>query len=257
MNKEKLVRTFDDNATSYDKYRPSYPEKLVEEIIERSQIKKNDRILEIGSGTGQLSVDFVKRGYHLLGIEKGASLSRIASDKLERYGKGHIVHSTFEDWTPNGKFNLVISAQAFHWIDKESGIEKILKLLEERGSLGLVWNMDISQETEFWKQTSKVYKKYLPTIEAKKSMEETIDEHWDFMKLKEGFTNLNRKEYRWEKTYSKEEYLGLLGTFSPHMSLKKNRREKFFQDIETIIENLNDQVVKYYKSVLLIANKGN
>ncbi|MEM9888892.1 MAG: class I SAM-dependent methyltransferase [Bacteroidota bacterium] len=255
MNRDKLVKVFDDNANSYDKYRPKYPNEVIEELIDLSQIKAKDKILEIGCGTGQITIDFVKRGYEVVGIEKGESLSRIASNKIEKYGIGKIINSTFEDWVTSEKFKLVIAAQAFHWIDKKRGINKILRLLKDNGSIGLIWNVDKSQETEFWEQTSKVYDKYLPKKKGQGGMEETIEEHWDYIYKRKELINFGKREYQWEKVYSKEEYLGLLNTFSPHMSMELNKRERFFKEIKSIIEGLNNRVLKNYKTVLLFANK--
>jgi len=257
MNRDKLVKVFNDNANSYDKYRPKYPSEVVEELIDLSQIKTKDKILEIGCGTGQITIDFIKRGYEIIAVEKGEYLSRIASNKIEKYGIGKIINSTFEEWIPSEKFKLMISAQAFHWINKKRGINKILKLLKENGSIGLIWNVDKSQETEFWKQSGKVYDKYLPKKKGQGGMEETIDEHWDYINKRKELINFEKRDYQWEKLYSKEEYLGLLSTFSPHMSMESYKREKFFKEIESIIEEMNNQVLKQYKTVLLFATKRN
>lgn len=257
MERDKLVKVFDDNAVLYDKYRPRYPNDLIEELIDLSQIKVRDKILEIGCGTGQITIDFIKRGYEVIAIEKGESLSKIALNKIKKYGIGQIINSTFEEWMPIGKFKLMISAQAFHWIDKESGIDKILKILEENGSIGLIWNLDESQETEFWKQTNKVYEKYLPIKKGQRSLTETIDQNWNYINTRDELGEFERKEYKWKKLYSKEEYLGLLSTFSPHMSMETNKRVEFFKEIESIIENFDNQVLRFYKTVLLYATKGN
>lgn len=257
MNRDKLVKVFDDNANSYDKYRPKYPKEVVKELIDLSHIESRDKILEIGCGTGQITMDFVKKGYEIVAIEKGKSLSKIASKKIERFDIGKIINSTFEDWIPSDKFKLVISAQAFHWIDKKIGFNKILNLLKDNGSIGLIWNVDKSQETDFWKQASKVYEKYLPKKKRQRGMEETVDEHWNYIRNRKELMNFERKDYHWEKLYAKEEYLGLLSTFSPHMSMDEDEREKFFKEIESIISIMNNQVLKQYKTVLLFATKKN
>ena len=99
----------------------------------------------------------------------------------------------------------MLSAQAFHWIDKKRGINKILKLLKDNGSIGLIWNVDKSQETEFWKQSGKVYDKYLPKKQGQRGMEETIEEHWDYINNRKELINFEKRDYLWEKLYSKEE----------------------------------------------------
>lgn len=38
-------------ATIYDKVRPSYPEKLIQDVISKTGIGLSDKLLEIGAGT--------------------------------------------------------------------------------------------------------------------------------------------------------------------------------------------------------------
>lgn len=257
MNRDKLVKVFDENANSYDKYRPKYPNELVEELIDLSQLKTTDKILEIGCGTGQITIDFIKRGYEIIAIEKGEFLSRIAKKNIKQYGIGKIINSKFEEWITTEKFKLMISAQAFHWIDKKKGIDKTINLLNDNGSIGLIWNVDKSQKTDFWKQTGEIYDRYLPKKKGQRSMEETINENWDYICNRKDLVDFEKRDYQWSKLYSKEEYLGLLNTFSPHMSMEEDEREKFFTEIESIISTMNNQVLKHYKTVLLFATKKN
>ena len=53
---------FDSVAEAYDRARPSYPEQLVNDLIALADIGERSRVLEIGPGTGQLSVPLAKHG---------------------------------------------------------------------------------------------------------------------------------------------------------------------------------------------------
>lgn len=50
-------------AITYDEIRPSYPEKLIDDIISKTEIKSNDRLLEIGAGTGKATIQFAEKGF--------------------------------------------------------------------------------------------------------------------------------------------------------------------------------------------------
>ena len=156
--KEILTKVFDDNARAYDKYRPGYPIEIIDEIIQLSHINKEDSILEIGCGTGQISMNFLDRGFSLTAIEKGDALAKIAKEKMTNFPLGKVVNSSFEDWSSNQSFKLAISAQAFHWIEKEKGLKKIYDLLAKGGSIALIWNLDKSQHTDFWGETERCMK---------------------------------------------------------------------------------------------------
>lgn len=55
--------TFNEIAREYDRYRPRYPEQLFTDILELTDIKPSDSILEIGCGTGQATNGFVDLGF--------------------------------------------------------------------------------------------------------------------------------------------------------------------------------------------------
>ena len=54
--------TFDDIAGLYDRHRPRYPERLFDDLLSLSGITPSERILEIGSGTGQATLPLARRG---------------------------------------------------------------------------------------------------------------------------------------------------------------------------------------------------
>ncbi len=69
MSKQGISSNFGRVAALYDKARPKYPEELIEKIIAYSGLVKNNKILEIGLGTGQISLPFLELGFDLLGLE--------------------------------------------------------------------------------------------------------------------------------------------------------------------------------------------
>lgn len=54
--------TFNDVVQEYERFRPSYPRSLYLEIVGYSKIKENDKIFEIGCGTGKATEGFVEIG---------------------------------------------------------------------------------------------------------------------------------------------------------------------------------------------------
>jgi SAM-dependent methyltransferase len=125
---------FDQAATAYDNARPGYPSRLIVKLIELTQLPAHARILEIGCGTGQITQPLASRGFEIVAVELGENLARIATANLERYTRVRVIHSAFEEWAYDEKpFDLVLSAQAFHWIDPEIGYPKIRRLLKDQG----------------------------------------------------------------------------------------------------------------------------
>lgn len=47
----------------------SYPEKLIQDIISKTDLKLKDRLLEIGAGNGKATIQFAEKGYEIQIIE--------------------------------------------------------------------------------------------------------------------------------------------------------------------------------------------
>ena len=67
------------------KYVLSYPEELIHDIIEIAKLQSDDRILEIGAGTGKATIQFANMGYQIRAIEIGEDMAEILRDKCADY----------------------------------------------------------------------------------------------------------------------------------------------------------------------------
>ena len=55
--------TFDQVASVYSKARPAYPDALVDDVVSCADLKPNDRIFEVGCGTGQATKSFASEAF--------------------------------------------------------------------------------------------------------------------------------------------------------------------------------------------------
>src|SRR6516164_9358313 len=132
-------RVFDEVAAEYDRYRPTYPDELVDEACRIAGIGSGDHVLEVGCGSGQLTRGLVARGLHVTALEPGKRLIALARQNLEGAGEVGFVHAQFEDaLLPREQFRAVFSASAFHWIDPKVSWQKVADLLVPGGTLALV-----------------------------------------------------------------------------------------------------------------------
>lgn len=255
-DKQNKGHLFDSNAEAYDQYRPSYPTALIKDLIQISELnqKEKQEVLEIGCGSGQLTVDLVNSNLKVTGIELGNSLAKLASDKIKHAKDSKIINTKFEDWESDQRFKLVVSAQAFHWIEKKTGIDKVVNLLSKKATFALIWNIDESQNTPFWKKSSVLYDQFLP---QSKSLKHTSKSTIDYFLTRPEFGPVIKMNYPWEKTFSEEEYLGLLSTFSGHIALEENKRRAFFGALRKLISECGGQVLKKYNTIMYIRKKKN
>ena len=112
-------------------------------------LDSGSRILEIGCGTGQATVALAQRGYRITAIELGARLARIARRNLADYRDVEIIVAPFEEWPlAEQRFDAVVSANAFHWIDRAVRVPKALEALRPGGSLAVIetWRRPLASE---------------------------------------------------------------------------------------------------------------
>jgi SAM-dependent methyltransferase len=250
-----LRTTFDGAADIYGQVRPSYPEEIIEEIILLSGLSREGRILEVGVGTGQITLPFAKRGYEITGLELGSALAEQARKNLAAYPNVKVETTAFEEWRSEEKFDLLLSAQAFHWIDTDVGVSKAAEVLKESGAIALVWNLDVSQETDFYKAVIPLYEKYVPEQPSRPSPQKGFERFKRALARIPYFQEVLENDVTREITYSKEDFLKLRSTFSNYLALSAETRADFNQELSKLIDSHGGTVLHIYKTVLLFARR--
>ena len=256
LNKQTFTSVFDNNAQAYHKYRPKCPIHILDQLRPAANLVEDSSILEIGCGTGQLTLDMAKWQHAIVAIEKGAQLAALAKVNMRPYPKVQVVTADFEEWIDEDqKFDLVVACQSFHWIEAELGIEKVHSHLNPSGKFALIWHLDTSQNTSFWQKSSPIYQSFFPRKSGHQPLTSQADKFQQLLADSELFGEVQRYEYPWEITYSKADYLGLLSTFSLQGSLPPLVQQEFFQQIGSLIENAGGSVTRYQNSVMLVVEK--
>jgi SAM-dependent methyltransferase len=262
-DRNSLRTTFDEAAALYDEVRPGYPEDLFDDIVSLSGIPAGGRILEIGCGTGQATVPFARRGYHILCIELGENMAAVARRNLKGYPQAEVRTGAFEESSlQEGAFDLAISATAFHWLDPAVAYPKVARALREGGSLALLWNVHVYSDASegFFEAAQRIYAREAREIwDHKYEGPPRHDEVPDRTGEIEGsgvFETVTRRNYRWDETYDAEGYIRVLNTYSGYRSLDDASRQRLFRSISDLIEEEYDgRIVKGYLTTLYVARR--
>lgn len=128
---------FDRVADDYDRIRPGYPASLVDAACTTAGSRPGSRVVEVGCGTGKLTVALAERGLRVEAIDPGPRLIGIAERRVgDLPVRFHLAR--FEDVElPERSFDAVFSATAFYWIDPSVGWTKA-RLLRPGGVLSLL-----------------------------------------------------------------------------------------------------------------------
>jgi SAM-dependent methyltransferase len=117
-----LGRVFDEVPELYDRVRPGYPDQLFADLAALTGTGDGGSVLEVGCGTGQATRSLAALGWSVTAVEPGARMAALARRRLADLGDVHVERSTFEEWDDRGRrFDLVVAASAWHWVDPAVG----------------------------------------------------------------------------------------------------------------------------------------
>ncbi len=231
---------------------------MVEDILSTAGVSGDSLILEIGSGTGKATQLFARRGYALLCIEPGEQLAALARRKLNSYPRVEFKHCTFEDWQGvEGGFDLAVSGQAFHWIAPELRYTKTARVLKESGYLALFWNWALLDDSQLARRLDEIYAQYAPELvpENVESHEEAIQRWSEEISTSPEYELRAVRRYPWEQDYPTRQYLGLLNTYSDHLRLTDEKRQRLFDAIEGVLDEAGGVIRKRYEAVAFVGRK--
>ena len=135
LGTQPVRRRYDRLAEVYDRRWATYVEGSVRETLRRTDLRKDDAILDVGCGTGTLLAAIAERGpgARLTGIDLSPAMLAVARTKLG--GRASLVAGEagrlpFTD----RRFDLVLSSSALHyWPDPAAGLAEIARVLEPGG----------------------------------------------------------------------------------------------------------------------------
>jgi SAM-dependent methyltransferase len=260
MDPDERRLSFDKIAEAYDRYRPSYPAALIDHIERTASLGPHSRLLEIGCGPGKATILFAARGYEIVCIEPGATLIRLATEKLRNFPVS-FVNCLFEEWQATRQaFDLVYSGQAFHWVSKEIGYAKAAQALKPGGYLALFWNRSPNRTGALRRQLDVVYRRCAPELieEAHQTLKEMVKfemQQAEEIQASGHFQDVGVLRFPWTQRYTTEQYLGLLSTHSDHSTLPAERLNCLLEGIGKVIEGFGGSLELQYSTVLYLAKK--
>ena len=259
-DRERLRETFNLDAELYDRVRPGYPMELFSDLADLAGVGPGCRVLEIGCGTGQLTVPLAKRGCEIVAVDLGSDMAAVASHHLRNYPSVQVIVAPFEDWPlPARPFDVVVSATAFHWLDPAVRVIKSAEALRPDGVLATVATHHIAGgDEDFFVRVQRCYEQWKPSASTRIQLQAAAEIPMDSEEISRSgrFGPATFQRYEWEKTYSATAYCELLLTYSDHRALASEARQGLLDCVANLIESqYSGQITKRYLTELRLARR--
>ena len=228
--------------------------------MELAELRPGDRLLEVGCGTGKATRPLLERGFSVACIELGRELGERARANLA--GLPVEIHvSAFEEWDSEGEsFDFVYAATAWHWVDPAVRYAKAHRLLRAGGHLAF-WSAQHAFPAgfdPFFTEIQEVYDAIGETWEGQwppKVPDDVPDESAE-IEASGLFGEVRVRRYVWEKTYTADEYIALLNTFSGHIAMDADKREYLYREIRgRVAARADGRVRRHWYAILHVARR--
>jgi SAM-dependent methyltransferase len=160
-----LGRVFNEVPELYDRVRPGYPDELFADLVAITGMTGRSSVLEVGCGTGQATRALAAFGCPVTAIEPGEAMAALARRRLAAFDNVSVETASFEDWDDRGaRFDVLVSASAWHWVDPSIGWRRAHGLLDPGGWMALLGNVVVRRpgEPEVYAETADLHERFSP-----------------------------------------------------------------------------------------------
>lgn len=235
-------------AELYDRARPSYPPALLAALLAGGA----RRVLDVGCGTGIAAALFRASGCEVLGVEVDARMAAVAA------AKGIAVEvAPFERWEDRGRrFDLVASAQAWHWVAPRPGAARAATVLAPGGTFAAFWNLG-DPPREVREAVAPIYARLAPEIDgyrpAPLNDSTRVGDTALGLAACGAFEPARESWFSWERAYDTSAWIDLLRTHSDHQTLPAERRERLLSALREAIDAIGGSFQMHHETVLVSA----
>lgn len=201
------ARSFGGVVDAYDRGRPTYPREAAAWLTGEQPLS----VLELGAGTGKLTEQLVALGHDVHATDPDAAMLAKLQERLPEVRASQA--SAEEIPAGDRSYDVVVSAQAFHWFDLDRALPEIARVLKAGGLLSLVWNQ--RDERVPW----------VRRLGAIIGTQDQLREPADALKAAQLFDEVEETEFRFRQTIDKVTIKDLVLSRSNVATLPPGERE--------------------------------
>jgi ubiquinone/menaquinone biosynthesis C-methylase UbiE len=137
------LRAFDGLAATYDRHRPSYPNAIIDALVDDTLA--GGVAVDIGCGTGISTLMLAERVATVIGVDPSADMLARAAVRCRDHRGARFMRGTAEaTGLDDHAAACILVAQAFHWCDPPRALAEFHRVLCPGGRCALLWNLRVS-----------------------------------------------------------------------------------------------------------------
>jgi SAM-dependent methyltransferase len=153
---------FTNKVADYVKYRPSYPQELIDYLVNEVGLSKSSAVADIGAGTGILTKLLADKVSKIFAVEPNMNMRMACMQLCSGFDSFVAVDGSAEDTTlADNSVHFATVAQAFHWFDRQKTKAEFQRILKTDGKVILIWNSRVP-ESELIKENDELCRMLCP-----------------------------------------------------------------------------------------------
>ena len=225
------ARSFGAVSERYARYRPGPPAEVLELLLPPAAAD----VVDVGAGTGNLTRLLVERVRHVSAVEPDPRMRHVLAERVQgaRILEGSAERLPLED----GSQDAVLASSAWHWVDVERAVPEAARVLRGGGRLGVLWTSP-DREQDWVAQLWRAMRPRTPGFARERGARG--------LRLPAGVPfgpEHGPRAVRFARRFTREQLLGLAGTYSGVIVLPEGQRRAFLEQVREALgreERLSD-----------------
>jgi len=251
---------FDSAVAYYARYRSTYPQSLVDALAARVGLTGSQRVLDIGCGTGQMTIPLARHARTVLAIDPVPGMLAAGQQAARAVGADNITwlegdSSRITALAAPGA-DLAVFAASFHWTDRPAVLVALSEVLAPGGAVIVVNDTLGDDEEPDWVHAIASIRAHYLGAEQRTGMS-VIADHRDVLTCS-AFGAVDTLTWSWSRQLTVEQVTGLQLSYSfSSPALLGAKTPAFTRDISAAVLDLHPSgvVSEPFRVEVLIATR--
>ncbi len=231
----KLGDSFKKSSVEYHSSRKGYSSKVYTKIIKISKINNQSKILDIGCGSGLSTLPIAKLGYSITGIDTSERLIEIARKETIEGNPTYILDSFEKHYFNDNQFDLIISGQAFHWLDENTAYEKCAKALKKEGHIAIFGKFNDYKKSDFLNKLKDIFVNNCKYYPEGLHQDDYTKDYVKEITESGFFTDIISWKHKYLINYTKDDYRNYITSLSWIIKLDESTRKDVMNKVDALL----------------------